>query len=156
MVLVPRLVGQTQSSIDKKSGANVKWTVDKLKTAYVDLPDHELGRRLQKTLDWAVDKKSFMIAIAMFPTFGLQGKSKGRIVSFFSNGDIYCVLNAKHYPGGAEERDELVSQLKELQLIDQELDPQQVVSGRNLAKKLFEMTNEELDNLLAVFSMYCV
>jgi hypothetical protein len=29
MVLVPRLVGQTQSSIDKKSGANVKWTVDK-------------------------------------------------------------------------------------------------------------------------------
>jgi len=154
MVLVPRLVGQTQSSIDK-SVANVKWTVDKLKIAYADLSDHELGRRLQKTLDWAVDKKFFMIAIAMFPTFGIQGKSKNRIVSFFSSGDVYCVLNAKYYPKGAEERDELVNQLKELQLIDHGLDPQQVVSGRNLAKKLFELSDDELDKLLDVFSKYC-
>jgi hypothetical protein len=127
-----------------------------IKTAYADLSDHELGRRLQKILDWAVDKKFFMIAIAMFPTFGLQGKSKNRIVSFFSSGDAYCVLNAKHYPGGAEERDELVSQLKELQLIDHDLDPQQVVSGRNLAKKLFELSDDELDKLLDVFSKYCI
>jgi len=154
MVLVPRLVGQTQSSIDK-SVANVKWTVDKLKIAYADLSDHELGRRLQKTLDWAVDKKFFMIAIAMFPTFGIQGKSKNRIVSFFSSGDVYCVLNAKYYPKGAEERDELVNQLKELQLIDHGLDPQQVVSGRNLTKKLFELSDDELDKLLDVFSKYC-
>lgn len=156
MVLVPRLVGQTQSSIDRKGRGNVKWTVDKLKTAYADLSEHELGPRLQKILDWAVDKKLFMVAIAMFPTFGLQGRSKDRIVSFFSSGDIYCVLNEKHYPGGAEERDELAGQLKELQLIDQGLDPQQVVSGRNLAKKLFELSDEELDNLLDVFSKYCI
>jgi len=156
MVLVPRLVGQSQSSIDRKGRGNVKWTVDKLKTAYTDLSEHELGRRLQKILDWAVDKKLFMVAIAMFPTFGLQGRSKDRIVSFFSSGDIYCVLNEKHYPGGAEERDELAGQLKELQLIDQDLDPQQVVSGRNLAKKLFELSDEELDNLLDVFSKYCI
>ncbi|RLB25049.1 MAG: hypothetical protein DRG73_02875 [Deltaproteobacteria bacterium] len=87
---------------------------------------------MQKILNWAVDKEIFKIAIAKFPTFGLQGKSKDRIVSFCSTGDVYCVLNAKYYPRGAVERGELVGQLKELQLIDDELDPQQVVSGRNL------------------------
>lgn len=157
MVLVPRLVGQSQSAIDKKgSGENVKWTVDKLKEAYAELANNELGGKLQKILNWAVDKEIFKIAIAKFPTFGLQGRSKDRIVSFFSNGDVYCVLNDKYYLGQAEERDELVGRLKELQFLDQDLDPQQVVSGRNLTKKLFEMTDEELDNLLDVFSMYCV
>ena len=158
LVLVPRLVGQTQAAIDKKvvGLSNIKWTVDKLKTAYADLSDHELGRRLQRILDWAVGKKFFMIAIAMFPTFGLQGKSRDRIVSFFSSGDVYSFLNEKHYPRGAEERDELVGKIKELQLLDQGLDPRQVVSGRNLAKKLYELSDEELDSLLDVFSMYCV
>lgn len=165
MVLVPRLVGQSQSAIDKKgSGRNVKWTVDKLKKAYIaysdselaDKADNELGRKLQKTLTWAVDKEVFKITIAMFPAFGLQGKSKERIVSFFSDGYIYVYLNEKHYPGGAEERNELVGKLKELQFLDQDLDPQQVVSGRNLAKKLSELTDEELDSLLDVFSRYCV
>lgn len=157
MVLVPRLVGQSQSAIDKKgSGGNVKWTVDKLKEAYGKLVDNELGGKLQKILNWAVDKEIFKIAIAKFPTFGLQGKSKDRIVSFFSNGDVYCVLNEKYYLGQAEERDELVGKLKELQFFGQDFDPQQVVSGRNLTKKLFEMTDEELDNLLDVFSMYCI
>lgn len=157
MVLVPRLVGQSQSAIDKKG--NVKWTVDKLKKAYraySELADNELGRKLQKILNWAVDKEVFKITIAMFPAFGLQGKSKERIISFFSDGYIYAYLNEKHYPGGAEERNELVGKLKELQFLDQDLDPQQVVSGRNLAKKLSELTDEELDSLLDVFSRYCV
>lgn len=156
MVLVPLLVGQSQSAIGKKgSGGSIKWTVDKLKKAYGELGDNELGRKLQKILYWAVDKEIFKIAIAKFPTFGLQGKSKDRIVSFFSNGDVYCVLNDKFYLGEAEERDQLVGKLKELQFLDQDFDPQQVVSGRNLAKKLFELTDEELDKLLDVFSLYC-
>ena len=157
MVLVPRLVGQSQSAIDKKgSRGNVKWTVDKLKKAYSELTDNELGCKLQKILNWAVDKEVFKITIAMFPAFGLQGKSKERIISFFSDGYIYAYLNEKHYPGGAEERNELIGKLKELQFLDQDLDPQQVVSGRNLVKKLSELTDEELDSLLDVFSRYCV
>jgi hypothetical protein len=157
MVLVPRLVGQSQSTIDKKgSGGNIKWTVDKLKEAFAELENNELGVKLQKILKWAVDKEIFKIAIAKFPTFGLHGKSKDRIVSFFSNGDVHCVLNEKYYLGQAKERDELVGKLKELHFFDQGFDPQQVVSGRNLTKKLFEMTDEEIDKLLGVFSKYFV
>jgi hypothetical protein len=157
LVLVPRLIGQTQSAIDRKivGSGNVKWTIDKLKAAYADLSDPELSRRLQKILDWAVKKKFFMAAVAMYPTFGVQGKSKDRIVTFMSNGVIYSFINEKHYPGGPAERDKLVDELKKLRLLDEDLDPQKVISGRNLTKNLLELSEDELGKLLTIFSNYC-
>ena len=49
----------------------------------------------------------------------------------------------------------LVSELKELEVLDQDLDPQEVVSGRNLVKKLFELSEGELEKLLNIFEKYC-
>jgi hypothetical protein len=53
LVLVPRLIGQTQSTIKRPEG-NIKWTVDRLKTAYAELTDDNLGQRLEKILNWAL------------------------------------------------------------------------------------------------------
>lgn len=157
LVLVPRLIGQTQSTIDKKVSVegNIRWTVDKLKQAYKDLRDNDLGQRLEKILNWALEKDIYKMAIAMKPTFGLQDSSKGRMVSFFSNGDIYIMINEKHYKGGSAERDKLVSELKELHVLDQGLNPQEVLSGRNLMKKTFELSEEDLEKLLNIFGKYC-
>jgi hypothetical protein len=157
LVLVPRLVGQTQLALDKKgtSVSNVRWTVSKLRVAYEDISDHELGLRLRKILDWSVEKNIFMTAVAMKPAFGLQGKSKDRLVSFFSGGEIYTFLNEKHYPGGVAERNRLVKSLKDLQVLDQNLDPHEVVSGRNLTKKLDELSEDELQKILDIFAEYC-
>jgi len=159
LVLVPRLVGQTQSAIDKKivGRGNVKWTVDKLKTAYTDLPNRELGLRLQKILDWAVKRNFFMATIATYPTFGLRGKSKDRLITFMSIGDgiIYIYLNEKHYVGGAKERDELVAELKKYHLLDENLNPREIISGRNLTKTLLDFSEDELENLLEILSNYC-
>lgn len=154
LVLVPRLIGQTQSSIDKKI-VNVKWTIDKLKAAYADLSDRELSRRLQKILDWAVKKKFFMAAVAKYPTFGVQGKSKDRIFTFMPDRVLYSFINEKHYPGGPAERDKLVDELKKLRLLDADFDPQEVISGRGLTKNLLELSKDELDKLLTILSDYC-
>ena len=156
LILVPRLAGQTQPKKFVDRG-NVKWTVDKLKTAYADLPDRELGRRLQKILDWAVKRNFFIATIATSPTFGLRGKSKDRLITFMSigNGIIYIYLNEKHYVGGAKERDELVAELKKCYLLDENLDPQEVISGRNLTKTLLDLSEVELEKLLEIISNYC-
>ena len=156
MVLVPRLIGQSQSTLDKKrsNGSSVTWPADKLKTTYSKFSDNNLAVKLQKILSWSVEKKVFKMATTKFPAFGIEGKNKKRIASIFSHGDIYVVFSDKFYAGGVKERDELVAELKKLNYLDKGFDPQKVVSGRNLPKKLSEMTDEEIDNLLQILGKH--
>lgn len=158
LVLVPRLVGQTQSNIDKKSLSkkSITWTTERLEKAFSILKNQDLATKLQKILNWAVDKKVFKISVAMSPAFGIVSKTQERIISFYSEGTIYVILNEKFFWGGFEERNNLVKELKELSLLNKDLDPKLVVSGRNLNKKLFELNDEEIDKLLDVFSKYCI
>lgn len=156
LVLVPHLVGQTQVSADRKvSGKAVRWPADRLRAAYDDLPNRELAGRLREVLDWATGRGFFLEARAETPIFGLRGRSGNRIVSFFSDGSVYCFLHANQYPGGEEERDRFVAELKDLRMLDLELDPRGVVAGRNLARKLTDMEEEEFRKLLEVLSCYC-
>lgn len=155
-VLVPRLVGQTQSALIKKgtSVSNILWTESKLRDAYRNMSDPELGAKLLRILDWACEKNIFKTAKTKNPTFALQGQGEiERFVSFFSNADIYVFLNEKHYPGAAD-RDLLVDRLKELQVLDQNVNPQEVASGRNLAKTLNELSEDELQKLLDIFDKH--
>ena len=149
------LTGQTQSAIDKKNPAKTKWTQDKLKTAYADYENKLLGIQLQKILDWAAAKGVFMKAAAFNPTFGLQGKNGYRIFSFFADGSLYCFFNKKHYPGAFSERNLLVQQLKAVQLLEYSFDPADVFSGQILTKKLQEISDDELEQLLNILLKYC-
>jgi hypothetical protein len=157
LVLVPSIIGQTQLALDKKNttNTNVKWTVDLLREAYSEIEDKSLGLRMLKVLDWALKNNIFMQAIALKPTFGIQGKSKDRIFSFFSGGVLYCFLNEKHYPDGARERDEFVGQLKTLHLFETVFSPTTVTSGRSLLRKIPELSDDEFDQLLAIINQYC-
>ena len=152
LVLVPRLVGQTQSVVNVKS---YKWTVDMLRKAYGELPDNKLGQSLRKILDWAVDKQFFMPTVAINPTFGLRGKNKERIFTIGSDGVLHSFLNPKCFLNGDEGRDELVSELKRIELLDQNFDAQEVVSGRNLNKKIFELNEYEFDEFIKIYDRYC-
>lgn len=150
LVLVPNLVGSTQPI--KEPPSPTLWTVERLRETYDNLPGRDIGGRLREVLDWAAGRGFFLEARAKTPVFGLRGRSGNRIVSFFSDGSVYCFLNANQYPGGEEERDRFVAELKDLRMLDRELDPRGVVSGRNLARKLTEMEEEELRKLLEVLA----
>lgn len=106
-------------------------------------------------LDWAQERDVFLEARAKNPTFGLRGRSGRRLVSFFSDGSLYCYLYERCYRGGSEERDQLVAELRTLGMYPGDLNPQDVVAGRNLARKLTELKEGELSTLLEVFSRFC-
>lgn len=155
-VLVPTLVGQMQATEALKPPPEVTlWSVERLQGAYDNLEDATLRQRLQRVLDWAQDRGVFLEARAQNPTFGLRGRSGRLLVSFFSNGHVYCYLSERRYPGGSEERDQLVAELRTLGMYPGDLDPRDVVSGRNLARKLTELREGELSTLLEVFSHFC-
>ena len=156
LVLVPYLIGQTQATADRKGSTQaVWWPVERLRDAYADLQDRDIAERLREALDWAVDKGFFLDAKTQAPTFGLRGRNGGRIVSFFSDGTIYCYINEKYYADGEAERNQLVGELKGLGLLGPDLDPREVNSGRNLIRKLTDLTGDEFRKLLDVFSQFC-
>ncbi|MEE8077109.1 MAG: hypothetical protein V3T60_15990 [Candidatus Binatia bacterium] len=156
LVLVPYLIGQTQATADRKGSSELTWwSVDRLRDAYDNLPNRDIGERLREALDWAVERGFFEQSKTQAPTFALRGRSGDRIVSFFSDGTVYCFINDKHYPGGEEERDRFVAELKGLALLDSDLDPREVNSGRNLARKLTDLTEAEFQKLVEIFSHFC-
>ncbi len=157
IVLVPQLIGQTQANIDRTPSAEspTKWPVERLQTAYDQVPNRDHGERLRTLLEWAVREQCFLQLRGKSPAFGLQGRGGDLIFSFSSDGTIWWYANAERYPGRAQERDKLHQELQTLDLVDPGLDPQTVVSGRNLPKKLFDLSSEEFTALLAIFSRFC-
>jgi hypothetical protein len=152
LVLVPSLFGSTYAI--KEPPETTHWTAESLRTAYDNLPDPKVGERLRTILDWAVKQHCLLETRAKYPTFGLRGRTGVRIVSF-SPDWIYCYLNEKNFPEGPKERDRLVQELKTLRMYEQSFNPQEVVSGKNLARKLADLGEEELRALLEIFSHYC-
>jgi hypothetical protein len=153
LVLVPRLVGQTRLMQPGVTGP-VLWTVDKLSSAFEGFENEE-GRRLQKVLDWAVSNRFLIEGRTQFPAFGLRGKGKERILTVSSSGRIYLFFEERRYLGGAEERDVLVNELKALEMLDPDIDPGEVVSGRTSTRKLSGLDDNEFARLLDVLSRYC-
>ncbi len=156
LVLVPHLVGKSQDRPEPPDGVSKIWTANKLREAYSNLPNHELGQTLLKVLDWALSNKIFQDARAQNPTFAVRGKNRLRIFSFFANGRISLFVSPRHYADGEKQRDQLLDEVKNLQLIDQDLNPQEIISGRDLNVLLSELDQDRLDKLLTVLKKYCV
>jgi len=131
------------------------WPPEKLKEAFQQIPDEKLSKRLLTVMDWALNNKIFMETTAHFPGFGLRGTNKRRILSISPTAPIYAWLNEKCYPGGAEERDQLCDELKKMGMLDQNLNLQTVVDGKNLSRKLTDLSDDELQNLLDLYSKHC-
>jgi hypothetical protein len=133
----------------------ITWTIEELNTAYKEMEDVSLKSRLQKVLDWALSNGYFIELKNYLPSFGLRGKSNAQIVSFIRKGEIYVYLNERKYLG-RKERDELVSDLKDANFLRNNLDVGKVVEGRNLTKKLHDFSENEFNQLLQIFSKYCI
>lgn len=92
LVLVPRVIGQTQAVSDRKSGNTQarQWSIPELAGAFNEMDDAELGKRLNEILNWTVAKDRFLPSKTPDPAFGLRGARIKRVLYFYSNGSAYC------------------------------------------------------------------
>jgi len=153
LVVVPRVLGQTQVTADRRA-KTVSWSAARLRQDYEDLQE-PLKSHLLDALDFAEEHGVFLPTQAKKPCFGLRGRSGDRILSFMPDGSMYCWMNPKHYPEGEPERDRFVGDLKALGMFAQDFNASTVVSGRNLERKLTELSEEEQEQLLATFLRFC-
>jgi len=157
VVLVPRLIGQTQATIKGPGKMNV-WTESLLRDSYSELPDGTLRQRLEKILKWTVERGVFVKSVSKNPAFGIQGKGGKRILSIYADGIIYVILNYPNddgYLGGLEGRIKFADELKSLSLLDKTVDPSEVVSGKNASKKLQQIPEPDLNSFFDVLNRYC-
>ena len=146
-------MGSSQRIIDKKIKPT-KWTQDKLNLFYSNLEDKQLGDNLIKILDWTVENNLFKPTTTKTPTFGLNGKASLRIFIFLKDGSVYLYTNLGNYPD-KQERDNLVHELKFIELLDNEFNPNDVISGRNLSKTIQTMNEKQITSLLDILEKYC-
>lgn len=149
-VLVPRLVGRTQATADRKSGgdAAASWTPDRLNEAYSNVADATLRARLCILLEWAERRNAIITGPTKTPTLGVKGRAQYRLFSFYLNGSVYWAVKESAYADGRGERDRLMAGLRQLGLIDPGLDLANIVDGRNLSRKLGDFTEEQFSRFL--------
>ena len=157
VVLVPRIIGQIQSSIDKKRIAQSSvWLKDSLRDSYIAFPDQNLGQRLLRVLNWGLENNVFVKGISQKPCFGIRNQTGMRMTSFQYDGTIYIILNYTNndqYLGGIEGRRGFTNDLKKVGLIDSNVDPAEVVSEKS-SKRLQDMTEDEISALLEILLKY--
>jgi len=152
LVLVPRLVGQIQNK--ETPPETIVWTPERLQSACQEASASEWGGKTRQVLNWALANGAFLEARTQAPAFAVRGRNGTRLASFFAGGGVYVFLADTHFVGGASERDQFVRELKELRVLNQNVEPE-AASGRNLAVKLTELDENGLAELLAVFGKHC-
>ena len=158
VIIVPRIIGQTEKSKIGKGAdrPNQAWTIEKLKDSYENLDNQTLKKRLLGLLDFALKNRVFLEGRGINPTFGITRKSKDRIFTIHSNKQIYVYLEKKRFKDSPDDREELTRRLKELGLIRQDVNLDEVVSGREFLRDLDEMDQSELDRFMKLVEDICV
>ncbi len=131
------------------------WTADKLTAYYTALADVS-GAHMQQILDWAVANDRFVESEAKAPLFSIAGKRGDRLFAVFPSGHLYVWLEVFRFPGAVGERDFLVTELKGRDLMKANFDAAAAKEGKTMSRKLGELNEDELSDLMDIFATYCL
>jgi hypothetical protein len=150
VLLIPESMKEMVRTSTKKVSGTL-WTLELLKEQIEKIPNEILRIRLSETLNFAVAKNIFAESLSKEPQFCLSVKSTGgKVFSISFNGSLYAFFGlneAKKYPTN-ETRQRFVNDLKRLNLLSQDINLDDIKSGKILEKRLDELTDSEFADLL--------
>ena len=155
--LVPRVIGQMQASVDRRSSGarTTRWTKDMLLEIIGVEMSGTVADRIRSLLELSIDQNSFIESTAQTPTFGVRSNAGARLFSFYSEGGGYVLLKDNTYAGGAKERDEVVAKLKSIGILEPDLDLDTVNQGKLFYRKIDELDDSEFQQLLDIIRDHC-
>lgn len=127
------------------------WPPEKLKPEIDKISDLKLRERLIKIMELALRKKIFDISRGNIPQFSIK-YVRGKILHFDIRGNIYAFfgINEVRKFLSNEDRYKFAEELKALNLLPKDLNPDDVKSGRNLTKRLNALTDNEFSGLITL------
>ena len=157
LIFVPRIVGQTQASVDRKSSRSgaKNWTPEMLKDAFNEFePDH--NQYMLHVLNWSLKNDCFVSSRAINPCFGLLDSGGNRFISFYLHHPPYLWMEENRYQGGKKTRNQLLSALQDLGLYEEDLNPDEIVSGKNAERNIWDLSEEEYQTFMNVIQEICL
>lgn len=135
----------------KPEGKSKSWTDELLRERIDDIQKEILRRRVSEILQFAKDKGIFAKSLSQRPQFYLtMQKTDKKVLAVTFDGSLYAhfgLNEAKKYPTD-EARRRFVEDLKRLNLLPQNINPDEVKSGKILERRLDDLTDDEFKEFL--------
>lgn len=148
IVLVPRVIGQTQEVVTRKAGLRLPpWTRQRLEQALAATRDLSLRECIARLMAVAGERKSLRESYGRIPQFLIENVSGQVLVTVYLDGRIYFTLKPAYHPGGEAQRDQLVAELKSLGLLPPDFDVATVQDGRMASCRIHELGQREFEGL---------
>ena len=148
IITIPYIYGE---EITREPPSPPLWPPEKLRSEIEKISDPKLKERLMKIMELALQKKIFSISRGNTPQFSIK-YVEGKVLHFDIQGNVYAffgINEIRKFPSN-EERCNFVKELKALNLLPRDLDPDKVKSGRNLIKRLNFLTNDEFSKFITL------
>ncbi len=153
LVIVPRLVGQTQTTAAKERKSKA-WHYTELRKRFEALENEKLRQRLLRILEWAREKGVFVGGVTSTPSFGILGKYGGKILTIHENGKFRAIVGLSHFNNSAEERDRFISKLNRLPIF--KCDLYQVVEKKESFGAIDELSEQEFEEFVNILQEFCL
>jgi hypothetical protein len=128
-----------------------RWTYELLQEQIDDISEEILKKRISQILEFAREKNIFAESRSRYPGFYLKSID-GKVLAVSFSGMLYAHFGSNEvdkYPSD-EVRRRFVEDLKRLNLLPQDINPDEVKSGRVLKRKLDDLSEEEFTELLKI------
>ena len=157
LILVPRIIGQTQVSIDRRSSIEkpVRWTKERLAENIESMPEGILKQRIRRIYDWAIAHNT--LSEGSSKNFSLGVRTLDESHGFFwvsQDGSGYVGLSRNRFKGNEEIGRGLLSSLSAIGLLPSDKSYEEIRDGRNFAIRLDNLDESDFETLLDVLGKY--
>jgi len=156
LVMVPRIVGQTQASIDRSAavGKLVRWTEPRL-TQYLDeMSDGALSKRIRKILNWAIACDVLEERKSSSFVFGIRNKSDQIFFDVRGHGEGHVGISGKIFPHDENAGRGLLSSLGKIGLLRTDKAFEEIKYGRDFATTLDNLDEDSFNELFNILDQY--
>jgi len=157
MVLVPRIIGQTQASIDRRTITEkpVRWTKERLAENIEAMPEGILKQRIKRVFDWAVTHNRLSESSSKNFSLGIGMRDGGQgFLWVYRDGTGYVGLTKNRFGGNEEIGKTLLAAFVKLGLLSGDKSYEQIRDGRYFAKPLDQLDQASFDAVLDVLDKY--
>jgi hypothetical protein len=152
LVIVPRIIGQTQATADRKSERekSTNWSAALIESTLASMDSSLLINRLLEVLRWAVAHGTFIAANSKNLAFNVANRHGKRLISFNIDGGGYICLAGFYFNENIEERNLFFNGMKEIGMLEPYVAIEDVKDGRYYAAWLDQLKEDEFSKLLQI------